>query len=610
MRRRCMLQDPSYIRHSCRVSDRRTAGHEPDNEPMRIRAYRLARGFRRDEDGSLIIFGLMMMIVMLFMAGIPLDIERFETARTKLQNTADGAALAAAALTQEVDAEVLVLDYFAKAGVAGFVDDVRVTEAINYKHVEIDADINVPTHFFNMVGVTNLGTLVDSVAEESIGDVEISLVLDVSGSMGSNGKLGNLKNAAEDFIDAIYEDAEASSISTSVIPYSTQVSAGPDILKYLTRTPVSHEDSHCLNFSSSDFTTASISTTADVEQTLHFDPWTNEYSGWRANYNLPQVVCPAGENKEWTNILPYSNSPVALENYVNAFDDTNLTSIEIGVKWGTAMLDPSFRPVVTGLIADGIVSADFAGRPLDYDTADGLKVMVVMTDGQNTQHYEMENPYRAGDSIVYVWYDEEDRPYYSIWGGEGTPIPEEQYEEQETTECVSYGWYYHNGRYYYYCQEEQTSTETVLIENWYLVNRYTYDVSTGWRGTPYTGDPSEEAWIMTWDELWAEVPVEYFADEYLRSMGSMMDGFRSGVKNARSYVTSGTKDSRTRSICTAAKAEGIYVYTIGFEAPYNSRILLQDCATTPSHYFNVSGTQISAAFSAIAADINRLRLIQ
>ncbi len=603
MRRRCELPEPSCIRPFRRISDM-----SPDQAPMRTRVRDLARHFRREEDGSLIIFGLMMMIVMLFMAGIPLDIERFETARTKLQNTADGAALAAASLTQEVDSEVLVYDYFAKAGVAGFVDDVRVTEAINYKHVEIDADINVPTHFFNMVGVTNLGTLVDSVAEESIGDVEISLVLDVSGSMGSNSKLANLKDAAEDFIDAIYENAEDSSISTSVIPYSTQVSAGPDILKYLNRAPVSHEHSHCLNFSASDFNSASISTSAEVEQTLHFDPWTDENDNWRPEYDLWQVVCPTDS---WTDILPFSQSPGVIEDYVNDFDDTNLTSIEIGVKWGTAMLDPAFRPVVTGLISDGIVEADFAGRPLDYNTADGLKVMVVMTDGQNTQHYEMNDPYRAGDSIVYVWYDQYDRPYFSIWGGEGAPVPEEQYEDQEVTECVSWGSYYHRGRRYYYCREEQTTTETVLIENWYLANRYSYDgASTGWRSTPFVGNVNEEAWIMTWDELWAEVPVEYFADEYLRDMGSMMDAYRSGVKNARNYVYSDTKDTRTRSICTAAKANGIYVYTIGFEAPYNSRILLQDCATTPSHYFNVSGTQISAAFSAIAADINRLRLIQ
>lgn len=243
---------------------------------------------------------------------------------------------------------------------------------------------------------------------------------------------------------------------------------------------------------------------------------------------------------------------------------------------------------------------------MSYDNAEGLKVMVVMTDGVNTEHYEMEDPYRSGDSFVYVYYDSYDRPYYSIWGGTGDPDPTVRTETVTTTDWECTSWYYYYG---WRCGnwQEVTTTSTQEITDWYLANDYSSDgVSDGWRSAPYGGD---QATRMTWDQLWAEVPVEYFTDKYLYNMG-YSSTVRNAIENARNYIDDDVKDERTLDICEAAKAEGVLIYAIGFEAPYSSQVLLAGCASSPSHYFNVEGTDISLAFSAIAADINRLRLIQ
>jgi len=37
---------------------------------------------------------------------------------------------------------------------------------------------------------------------------------------------------------------------------------------------------------------------------------------------------------------------------------------------------------------------------------------------------------------------------------------------------------------------------------------------------------------------------------------------------------------------------------------------MQHCATTPAHYYNAEGIEISEAFASIATSINQLRLIQ
>ena len=50
------------------------------------------------------------------------------------------------------------------------------------------------------------------------------------------------------------------------------------------------------------------------------------------------------------------------------------------------------------------------------------------------------------------------------------------------------------------------------------------------------------------------------------------------------------------------------VYTIGFETSTAGSAALADCASSPSHFFNAAGTQISEVFAAIASDITQLKL--
>ncbi len=89
-----------------------------------------------------------------------------------------------------------------------FLKTVEVQEGFNYRQVDIKTEINVPTHFFNMVGIPMLAAPANAIAQEAIGNVEIALVLDVSGSMGSYNRLTNLKSASEDFIDTVFAASE------------------------------------------------------------------------------------------------------------------------------------------------------------------------------------------------------------------------------------------------------------------------------------------------------------------------------------------------------------------------------------------------------------------
>ena len=65
------------------------------------RMMRRLRRFRRDEDGSMIIFTLFLILMMLMVGGMAVDLMRFETNRSRLQATLDRAVLAAADLDQK-----------------------------------------------------------------------------------------------------------------------------------------------------------------------------------------------------------------------------------------------------------------------------------------------------------------------------------------------------------------------------------------------------------------------------------------------------------------------------------------------------------------------------
>ena len=71
-----------------------------------------------------------------------------------------------------------------------------------------------------------------------------------------------------------------------------------------------------------------------------------------------------------------------------------------------------------------------------------------------------------------------------------------------------------------------------------------------------------------------------------------------------------TGDSLLQDICDAAKDKGIVIWTVGFETTTHGEDEMRECASSPSHYFDVEGVQIKDAFQSIARQINQLRLTQ
>ncbi len=136
----------------------------------------------------------------------------------------------------------------------------------------------MPTWFMSLVGVKTLSTPGVSTAEESVGKIEISLILDVSGSMAGS-RINNLIPAAKSFVDQIFNSAEDDKVSISIIPYSTQVSLSNNLISYFNVT-AEQTNSNCIEFdpSQGDFTTTAVSfgnnpSDRKYQRNGHFDPF-------------------------------------------------------------------------------------------------------------------------------------------------------------------------------------------------------------------------------------------------------------------------------------------------------------------------------------------------
>jgi len=552
--------------------------------------------FRRDEEGSFIIFSLFIFMLMVMIGGLAIDVMRYENLRTKMQNTIDRAVLAASDLDLDpsITPRDVVDDYLVKAGMGDFAYTVDVEEStvgddVIGRTVFVTSNARMDTYFMHLMGTPDLPVPVSTRASEGINDVEISLVLDVSGSMGWGTKLPDMQDAAKDFIDEVLANTEDGRVSLSLVPYSTQVNAGADLAAEFNLTG-EHNYSHCVDFDATDFTTTTLLPGAMLQRAAHFDPWSSYTEGrvpvadggdWS-----PMWVCRTEDAFE---ITPWSNDPPALKDQIDALTAEGNTSIDVATKWGAALLDPSTAPVLSNLIDSGKIDSDLAGRPSPYTDGtdpslpDVLKFMIVMTDGINTTQFKMDDAHRSGPSGI--WRDPE--------SGRLSRASEE------------------NG---------DRDGDGIWNEPYWLADGWNRNYASEWAAEVYDVDENGDvaigsdrnAYQMDWSEVFARMPVNDYAYSFFYEQEWDANDYYAARNATRDNVFAGTKDARLDAICTAAKDAGVVIFSIGFEVTDYSAGVMQKCASSANHFFRVDSEtfDIAYAFDAIANTINQLKLTQ
>ncbi len=351
---------------------------------MTIETLRAALGdYRRDEDGAIIIFGLIAFVVMLMVGGIAVDMMRYESERVRMQGASDRAVLAAAMMRDNPfnpAPEDVVRSYFEAEGLGAFVAGdgrivVEMDEAAGARSVIVNPRAQMNTTFMRLSAVDHLDLNLIAGASEALAELrfEIVMVLDVSWSMDDNNRMENLRAAAIDFVETMMPEDNDVQVAITFVPYSTEVVMPPGTLTYFQNLsdPESGnlEEGYCVDFEE----------WADITNSISTPMWRRTCSlGEAERGHLPQFVSLAD-----TPVRPFMRSRSDAIDYINSLGPSWGTSIDLGVRVGGMFFDPTMNPVIQHMISNNEVDAVFSDRPLAWNEPFVYRAMILMTDGEN-----------------------------------------------------------------------------------------------------------------------------------------------------------------------------------------------------------------------------------
>ncbi len=324
--------------------------------------------FHTSESGAIApIFGLMMLVITVAV-GMSVDTARGSRVSSMAASALDAAALAGAKalrLSNPTDAELtaLVLEYFntnfQQNAANALVQGVTVTPNREDNSVQLVANVRVPTTIMAITGTNYLDLTLNAEAVFDVKDVEVSMMLDVSGSMAGS-KIEDLKLAAADLIEILLPADVPHSNKVAIAPFSTAVNAG-DLAATISNGTDSRGRSLPGRY------TSCVTERRGTNAFTDASPVTDKL-------NRRSASCPAAE------IQPLTNDLDALDDAIASLSASGMTAGHLGIAWASYLLSPQWASVFPS-----------ESTPVDYDNTDFRKVAILMTDGMFNNYYENPN---------------------------------------------------------------------------------------------------------------------------------------------------------------------------------------------------------------------------
>ena len=609
-----------------------------------LRAF--TRRMADDAHGNVaMLFGLSLPVLILMTVG-GVDIHRASTVRVNLQDALDAATLAAARSPYTANTDLQRVGLASLRANLKAYPEITLREAdtsfvLNSDDVVVaSSKVDVKTLVANIF-LPPYGKFMDdylpvgahSEVDRSSRNIEVALALDVSGSM-SGQKLQDLKDAAKDLVDLIVQPVQTPYYSkVALVPWSYSVNPG----SYLTSvrgsvtgsTPITGA---VINLTGTQRTITAATKARPVVITSNGHGFANNDVVWISGV---------------TGMTQLNNKPYVVKNKT-----TN--TFELYAMDGTTRVDGrtySTHSGNTGRVQKcqnndcsiTITSANHGLANNDYVYITGVGGMTQINDQSHlvgnvtTNTFTIDlvaaslTPYTSGGLS---WCARQGCTYFAF----------ENADQDLATHRISS------------CVTERTGAQayTDAAPSGARVGRNYPDINGNCLGSTIqplstsisgikanidalavSGSTAGQigiawGWYMVspnFGSLWpSSAGAAYNTAETLKAVIIMTDGefnapYCDGVI-ARGYNASsaasnncdpdnGDPYAQSRSLCDAMKAQGIMVYTVGFQitAGGASESLLAYCATTSSGFYNAgSGAELSEAFNAIGRDITQLRI--
>ncbi|BBE73082.1 TadE/TadG family type IV pilus assembly protein [Oharaeibacter diazotrophicus] len=326
--------------------------------PLRVHPSRRPADFRRDDRGTLAVVFACTMSVLGLAVGGAVDYGVALKVQSRLDGAVDAASLAGAKLyvsgitdTKRIADEAtrnFEANYAAEAA-RGFsaATPTVVTDPAKGR-VSVTTTATVPTAFLTVFGFDSITVRSTSSSQLDADTIELSMMLDTTGSMDeytTDGKvkIAALRTAATDLVDKVYASAPSGSsrVKVALAPFAAGVNAGA-----YARTVSANKSTACV-MERADLTTADSDASATAARL-------------RA-----ATTCPT------TAVVPLTTDSAAVRAAIKGLKTGGTTAGHLGASWAYWLLSPRWRDVF---------GADHTGAA--FGAPETRKIAILMTDGK------------------------------------------------------------------------------------------------------------------------------------------------------------------------------------------------------------------------------------
>ena len=323
----------------------------------------------KDRKGVVLPITGVMIFLLIVMAGAGVDYGRAINQREVMANALDSAALAVASqLSTSVmtDGEIgkMLKDVF-KANLSSLGYEDQALQNFTHKVfpdqgvVEVSSSISVPTYFIHLQGIgpEEITVTVNAEVNYSKFDVELALVLDVTGSM--DWAISHLKDAAESVVNTLIPaGSNDPKIRISIVPYSGGVN-----LDSYAETVTANLSDKCV--------TERIGSEKYTDASYVSQPFGDGSGTLRGIECSDSVIQPLTHNRN------------ALLDAIEDMETDGWTAGQTGIAWGWYTLSPYWKQLWPA-----------ESEPASYQdvtSGDVLKFALIMTDGDFNTFYNQVN---------------------------------------------------------------------------------------------------------------------------------------------------------------------------------------------------------------------------
>jgi Flp pilus assembly protein TadG len=528
--------------------------------------------FPRDNSGGVATIFALSFVPVAFLSLVMIDFSRASTARTNMQQTLDASTLLAARSTAITDPQLQTVgsnSFNAQLATNLGVTVVTDTYAGGPNNTVVaDATGTVAPMVAGMFlgGPIKIG--VHSEVVRSMNKLEIAMVLDTTGSMAGS-KISNLQTAADDFIDTMASAAAKSSIvnpvKIAIVPFSStvKVQAPVDLTSY----------------SPSTFTATNLPTWLDGRARM--TPWNLDIFTLAnaSTTRIDRFAVLQTMRQAWGGCVENRAAPF------DVTDDPPLVTAGTSSPTATqaaSMFAPYFWPDEPDT---GYKNVNF-GTPQNNYIADGFSLKSaasVLTSWLVPQGASAK--YKSSTPAV-GWGPNKNCTMQAL-----QPLTTDFTSLKTTVSGLS--------------ASGETNIPIGLAWGWHALSPNLPLAN----GSSYTTPNLTKIIVLMTDGDNTMDPVSDDNNSLYHGYGYIWQN-KLGITSGTSAQRTAALVGRMQQLCSNIKTKGIVVYTVGVGVSVASKALLQACATTPDQYYdvNATGSNMVAAFSAIAGSIQNLRI--